>query len=82
MNVTSQHLTGFAVGVAVTTVAYYAYKQNQDKVDDFLRRQGIQVPESGIRDPGQMSLEDLVSEKERLEDVIAEREAGAGQEAA
>ena len=74
MNVTSQHVTGFFIGVGAAAVGYYFYKNNQAKVDDFLRRQGIQIPERTMRDPAALSLEELVSEKERLEDVIAERE--------
>ena len=74
MNITSQHVTGFFVGVGAAAVGYYIYKNNQAKIDDFLRRQGIQIPERTMRDPVSLSLEELVSEKERLEDVIAERE--------
>jgi hypothetical protein len=74
MNVTSQHVTGFFIGVGAAAVGYYFYKNNQAKVDDFLRRQGIQIPERTMRDPATLSLEELVSEKERLEDLIAERE--------
>ena len=74
MNVTSQHVTGFFVGVGAAAVGYYFYKNNQAKVDDFLRRQGIQIPERTMRDPATLSLEELVSEKERLEDLIAEKE--------
>jgi predicted transcriptional regulator len=74
MNVTSQHVTGFFIGVGAAAVGYYFYKNNQAKVDDFLRRQGIQIPERTMRDPAALSLEELVSEKERLEDIIAERE--------
>ena len=74
MNVTSQHVTGFFVGVGAAAVGYYFYKNNQAKVDDFLRRQGIQIPERTMRDPASLSLEELVTEKERLEDMIAERE--------
>jgi hypothetical protein len=74
MNVTSQHVTGFFVGVGAAAVGYYFYKNNQAKVDDFLRRQGIQIPERTMRDPASLSLEELVQEKERLEDLIAERE--------
>jgi hypothetical protein len=74
MNVTSQHVTGFFVGVGAAAVGYYFYKNNQAKVDDFLRRQGIQIPERAMRDAATLSLEELVSEKERLEDLIAERE--------
>jgi hypothetical protein len=74
MNITSQHVTGFFVGVGAAAVGYYFYKNNQAKIDDFLRRQGIQIPERTMRDPAGFSLEELVSEKERLEDLIAERE--------
>ncbi len=74
MNVTSQHVTGFFIGVGAAAVGYYFYKNNQAKVDDFLRRQGIQIPERTMRDPSTLSLEELVTEKERLEDLIAERE--------
>jgi hypothetical protein len=74
MNITSQHITGFVVGIGATVTAYYVYKKNQAQIDDFLRRQGIQIPDHGIKEPGTMSLEELVSEKERLEDLIAERE--------
>jgi hypothetical protein len=74
MNITSQHVTGFVIGVGAAAAAYYFYKNNQTKVDDFLRRQGIQIPERSLHDPATLSLEELVAEKERLEDLIAERE--------
>jgi len=74
MNITSQHVSGFLVGVGATAAAYYMYKKNQTQIDDFLRRQGIQMPESSVKDYGTMELEELVLEKERLEDIIAERE--------
>ena len=74
MNITSQHVTGFFVGVGAAAAGYYFYKKNQAKVDDFLRRQGIQIPEYSHHDPASLSLEELVAEKERLEDLIAEIE--------
>ena len=43
------------------------------KSDDFIRRQGIQIPERSLHDPVVLSLEELVAEKGRLEDLIAER---------
>lgn len=79
MNITSQHITGFVVGVGVAAVGFYAYKQNQTKVDDFLRKHGIPIPEQGGRDSASMTLEELVAEKERLEDLIAERQQAAAQ---
>jgi hypothetical protein len=67
-------VTGFFVGVGAAAVAYYIYKKNQDQIDEFLRRQGIQIPDYGKKDPANMTLEELVGEKERLEDLIAEHE--------
>ncbi len=80
MNITSQHVSGFVFGVGAAAVAYYVYKNNQTQIDDFLRRQGIQMPENNIKNYGNMSLEELVSEKEHLEDIIAEREISVAEE--
>ena len=80
MNLTSQHLTGFVVGVGAAAAGYYLYKKNQTQIDDFLRRQGIQMPESSSKDYSRLTLEELVTEKEHLEDMIAERELGDKQE--
>jgi hypothetical protein len=71
---TQDHITGFAIGVAATALALYAYKKNQVTIDEFLRKNGINVPASAPRDLTRLTLEDLVAEKERLEDLIAERE--------
>ena len=56
---------------------FYLYKKNQDKVDEFLSQQGIKMPGGSNRDVSSLSLEDLVKEKEHLEDIIAEREMQA-----
>jgi hypothetical protein len=77
--ITSQHLTGFAVGIGAAAVGFYLYKQNQPAVDEWLRKQGINVPNASVRDYGALSIEELVAEKERLEDLIAEREYAAMQ---
>lgn len=74
MAITSQHVTGFAIGLGVAGLGFYVYKKNQPQIDDFLRKQGIQLPDRGSQDYSAMTLEELVSEKERLEDLIAERE--------
>ncbi len=81
MAITSNHVTGFIVGVGISAVGFYVYQRNQAQVDSWLRKQGINVATGGGRDPHALSLEDLVAEKERLEDIIAEREMAA-QEAA
>jgi len=72
--ITSQHITGFVVGVGVAGLGFYLYKKNQPEVDEFLRRQGIQLPAVSTKDYAAMSVKELVAEKEKLEDLIAERE--------
>lgn len=74
MNIRPEHLIGFAVGVVASAGGYYVYKKNQSRVDSWLRDQGISVPQSSSVDPESMSLEELVIEKEKLEDLIATRE--------
>lgn len=74
MSVNQDHITGFLVGVGVSAAAFYMYKKNQQQVDEWLRQQGINVPSSVVLDPSAMTLEELVKEKESLEDTIAERE--------
>ncbi|MBD3307930.1 hypothetical protein GF339_15975 [candidate division KSB3 bacterium] len=76
-SITSHHITGFVVGLGVSALGFYAYKKNQEKVDEFLRRQGIQLPQRHARDESTMTLEELIAEKEHLEDLIAERELTA-----
>lgn len=74
MIITRTHLTGFAVGVGVCAVGYYLYKKNEDKIDEILRNQGIDIPVSPKKDYSSMTLEELVAQKERIEDLIAEKE--------
>jgi hypothetical protein len=74
MDIRTEHLVGFVAGAAVAAGGFYLYKKNQAQVDGWLRQQGINVPSRVAADPATMSLEELVGEKERLEDIIAERE--------
>jgi len=75
--------TGILIGIGISAAAYYYYMNNKSKVDDFLRSQGITLPEPpSAKDYTKMSLEELVSTKEQIEDLIAEtehkmKEAGA-----
>jgi hypothetical protein len=78
MAINSNHVSGFIVGIGVAAVGFYVYKMNQAQVDEWLRRQGINFPEVADKDAAAMTLEELVTEKERLEDLIAEREMAAG----
>jgi hypothetical protein len=76
MNVTSDHVTGFVVGLGLASLGFYLYKKNEAEIDQWLRGQSINLPfaRSPAKDPSGTSLEDLLREKERLEDLIAERE--------
>ena len=73
--VTKNHLVGAAVGVGVAAVAFYLYKKNQAKVDDFLRKQGINVKNSTCSNLESLDIEGLTEMKEHIEDLIAEKSA-------
>ena len=73
--VTKNHLVGAAVGVGVAAVAFYLYKKNQAKVDDFLRKQGINVKTSTCSNLESLDIEGLTEMKEHIEDLIAEKSA-------
>ena len=44
MAITSEHLVGAAVGVGVAAVGFYLYQKNQDKINEFLRSHGLDIP--------------------------------------
>jgi len=73
-SIKKEHLLGAAVGVGTVAVGYYLYKKNQSKVDSFLRKQGINIKTSSEAIYDNMALEELVTTKEHLEDLIAEKE--------
>ncbi|MBT8361873.1 MAG: hypothetical protein HKP41_21965 [Desulfobacterales bacterium] len=77
MNINSNHVIGFVAGAAVMAGGFYLYKKNQVHVDKWLRQQGINIPSHSTADPATMSLEELVTQKENFEDIIAEREMAA-----
>ena len=74
MAINSNHVTGFVAGIGVAALGFYVYKMNQSQVDAWLRQQGFKMPTDSGKDVTAMTLEELVLEKERLEDMIAERE--------
>lgn len=77
MEIRNEHLVGFVAGIGTAALGFYLYKKHQPEVDEFLRSQGIATPVDGSRNEAELTLEELVREKERLEDVIAEREHAA-----
>jgi len=82
MPVTSQHVTGFVVGLGVAAAGFYFYKMNQKQVDTWLESQGIHIPGASASDYSAMTLEELVRQKETFQDLIAEREYAAEQKPA
>lgn len=82
MAINSDHVTGFVVGLGASALGVHLYKQNRQRVDEWLRQQGINVPQAGANDETAMSLQELTRQKERLEDLIAEREIQAKEQAA
>ena len=69
----SPMVKGVLIGVGVSAVGFYAYKHNEEKVDNFMRRHGMNVktPAAGYET---RSVEDLRRTKETIEDLIAEKE--------
>ena len=64
---------GVLIGVGVSAVGFYAYKKNEEKVDAFMRRHGIEV-KNHAADFRDMSISELMRAKEDIEDIIAEKE--------
>lgn len=72
--VNNDHLMGVAVGVGACAVGYYLYRKNEEQVDSFLKKQGINVAKSTGKNYNSMSIEELMETKELIEDLIAEKE--------
>jgi hypothetical protein len=87
MPITNDHLVGFVAGVGVSTVAFYWYDQNRHRVDAYLRAQGMPAGQTAApwqsthaaprsapypSNGHPPTLEELMAQKERLEDMIAE----------
>lgn len=74
MSINKDHVKGALVGVGVCAIGYYVYKKNQTQVNNFLKKQGINVISDSSKDYNSMSLEELMETKELVEDIIAEKE--------
>lgn len=70
-------LVGFLSGTVVGAVGYRLYEQNGGQLQRLIQPQGAFNPQptSATQSPYQPTLEELVLQKERLEDMIAERQA-------
>ena len=67
-------LSGVLSGAAAAAAGFLLYQRNKDKIDAFLRSQGIQIPAGTNKEFADMKLEELVAVKESIEDLIAEME--------
>ena len=74
MAITTDHFVGADVGIGVAAAGFYLCLKNRDKVDQFLRSHGMNIPVREDKPLASMSIEELVTLKERVEDVLAERE--------
>ncbi len=69
----NQLVKGILIGAGVSLAAFCVYKSNEEKVDQFLNRHGIHVKTCG-NSLESMSIEELMRQKEDIEDLIAEKE--------
>ena len=87
----NDHVTGFVTGVACTAFAFYWYNQNRERIEEFMRAQelGLSAPMSSFGRPSAPvtvsnngesapSLAQLMADRERLDDLIAELQAKEG----
>ena len=70
----SRFVYGALTGVAVASTGYFVYQRNKDKIDAFLRSQGLQIPTQAATEFANMDLKELTAAKESIEDLIAEME--------
>ena len=80
MQINSNHVIGFAAGITASAACFYMYKRNQASFDAWLGKHGINLAGPSGKNPESMTLEELVTEKERFEDIIAEREMAQSEE--
>jgi len=79
----NDHVVGFVGGVACTAAAFYWYTQNREKVQEFLaaqeRAMAAARASAPVAEPSKkLSLQELMAQKERLDDLIAEYTAANG----
>jgi hypothetical protein len=65
--------TGFITGTIVGAVGYRLIEQNNGQLQRLLQMPPMGAAAIGSTSGSEPSLEELVSQKERLEDLIAER---------
>ena len=74
IRINNDHVMGAVVGIGACALGYYLYQKNEDQVNTFLKKQGINVPALPGKNYNTMSIEELMETKELIEDLIAEKE--------
>jgi hypothetical protein len=77
MGLKIDHLAGFVLGVGVTAFALAVYAKNRGGLAALTRRLGGKPTKTADTDYEDKSLDELVREKEHLEEMIADRELAA-----
>lgn len=80
MALNKDFLMGFVSGTVVGAVGYRLYEQNSGQLKSLIQPQGGFTQFESIGTSAQPTVEELVAQKERLEDLIAEQEAFGNQE--
>lgn len=75
-------MMGFVSGTVVGAVGYRLYEQNQGQLSQLIQNPGIpsmnSLP-SLSTNQNEVTMEDLIAQKERLEDYIAEKKVNSAQ---
>ncbi|APH04865.1 hypothetical protein [Bacillus weihaiensis] len=75
MTFNKDFLMGFVSGTVVGAVGYRLYEQNSGQLQNLIQQGAPQL--SFTPNKAEPSVEDLVSQKERLEDLIAEKQSSS-----
>ncbi|MBN8234859.1 hypothetical protein JF544_06340 [Halobacillus kuroshimensis] len=75
-------MMGFVSGTVVGAVGYRLYEQNQGQLSQLIQNPGVQSMNSLpslSTNQHEVTMEDLIAQKERLEDYIAEKKVNSAQ---
>ncbi|MGR9047495.1 hypothetical protein ACQ4XT_02420 [Halobacillus faecis] len=76
-------MMGFVSGTVVGAVGYRLYEQNQGQLSQLIQNPAAQnlnpLAQAPSPNHNELSVEDLIAQKERLEDYIAEKKVSSGQ---
>ena len=67
MAITTDHFVGADVGIGVAAAGFYLCQKNRDKVDQFLRSHGMNIPVREDKPLASMSIAELATEANSAE---------------